>query len=51
LKRLFWYPYGEATTDALRAVTETLSAPSMSDKLASARRLAGSVSKALKEKL
>jgi acyl-CoA reductase-like NAD-dependent aldehyde dehydrogenase len=51
LKRLFWYPYGEATTEALRAVTETLSAPSMSGKLASARRLAGSVSKALKEKL
>jgi acyl-CoA reductase-like NAD-dependent aldehyde dehydrogenase len=51
LKRLFWYPYGEATTDALRAVTETLSAPSMSGKLAAARRFAGSLGKAFKEKL
>ena len=51
LKRLFWYPYGKATTETLRAATETLSAPSLSDKLASARRFAGNVRKAFKEKL
>jgi acyl-CoA reductase-like NAD-dependent aldehyde dehydrogenase len=51
LKRLFWYPYGEATTETLRAVTETLAAPSISEKLAAARRFAGNVGKAFKEKL
>jgi hypothetical protein len=51
LKRLFWYPYGEATTEALRAVTETFAAPSASGKLAAARRFAGNVGKAFKEKL
>jgi acyl-CoA reductase-like NAD-dependent aldehyde dehydrogenase len=50
LKRLFWYPYGEATNEALRAVTETLSAPSMSGKVAAARLFAGKVGKAMKEK-
>ena len=51
LKRLFWYPYGEATSDVLRAVTEALSAPSMTDKLGAARRFAGSVGRAMREKL
>ncbi|MGH2749310.1 MAG: aldehyde dehydrogenase family protein [Actinomycetota bacterium] len=50
-KRLFWYPYGEATTDSLRAVTELFSAPSAGTKLRAARRLAGSIGKAMKEKL
>ena len=51
LKRIFWYPYGEATGDALRAVTELVSAPVIGDKLRAARRLVGSARKAFKEKL
>ena len=51
LKRFFWYPYGEATDDVLRSVTEVLSAPSMTDKLGAARRFAGSVGRAMREKL
>ena len=51
LKRIFWYSYGEATGDALRAVTELVSAPVIGDKLRAARRLVGSARKAFKEKL
>ncbi|CAN5722477.1 aldehyde dehydrogenase family protein [soil metagenome] len=51
LKRLFWYPYGEATSDVLRSVTEVLSAPAMTGKLDAARHFAGSVGRAMKEKL
>ena len=51
MKRIFWYPYGEATSTALRAVTELASAPAMGDRLRAARRLAGSARRAFKEKL
>ncbi|MGH2702636.1 MAG: hypothetical protein ACRDJ2_12790, partial [Actinomycetota bacterium] len=50
-KRIFWYPYGDATELALRSFTETLAAGSGAAKLAAARRFAGSLVGALREKL
>ena len=50
-KRIYWYPYGDATELALRSFTETLAAGSGAAKLAAARRFAGSFVRALREKL
>ena len=51
MKRLWWYPYDEATTRSIRAVAEILSAPTWRQKGSAARTLAGSALHALKNKI
>jgi acyl-CoA reductase-like NAD-dependent aldehyde dehydrogenase len=50
-KRPFWYPYGEATSESLRSVTEAFSAPSLGAKLSAVRRFAGALGRTMREKL
>ncbi len=51
LKRLFWYPYGEATGTAMRSLTELLSAPTVSGKVGAFKSAAANLTKAIKEKI
>lgn len=51
MKKLWWYPYGDATTKTLRAFTELLAAPKMSDKAAALKSAFKSVGEAMREKL
>lgn len=51
LRRLWWYPYDEPTTNTMRAVTELLAAPRVSSKAAALKTLAGEAGNALKSKL
>ena len=51
LKRLWWYPYDEATTAALRAFAEMLSAPTLSEKGAAARTLVVNVARSIRSKI
>lgn len=50
-KRMFWYPYGDATEVALRSLTEAVAARSAGAKLMAAKRFAGTYALAIKEKL
>src|SRR5438093_11250869 len=51
LKRLWWYPYDEATNAALRAFAEMLSAPTLSEKGAAARTLVVNVARSIRSKI
>jgi acyl-CoA reductase-like NAD-dependent aldehyde dehydrogenase len=51
MKRLWWYPYDEATNATLRAATRLLSAPTWPEKVTELRSLLGSAGRALKSKL
>jgi acyl-CoA reductase-like NAD-dependent aldehyde dehydrogenase/sulfur carrier protein ThiS len=51
MKRLWWYPYDEATTGALRAVTELVAAPNVSRKTRALATAASKVGRAIKGKL
>jgi acyl-CoA reductase-like NAD-dependent aldehyde dehydrogenase len=50
-KRLWWYPYDEASTTALRAVAETIAAPGLRKKAEAAGRLLVNARKALGNKI
>ena len=51
LKRLWWYPYDEATNAALRAFAVMLSAPTLSEKGAAARTLVVNVARSIRSKI
>ena len=51
MKRLFWYPYDEATTRTFRAVAELYSAPGARRKLEALGSVLRSAGKAIKGKL
>lgn len=51
LKKLWWYPYGESTTKTLRAITELLSAPKLSDKATAFKSMLENAGEAVREKL
>jgi hypothetical protein len=51
LKRLWWYPYDEATTSALRGVADLLSAPRWNERRDALRRIARSALIAIRAKI
>jgi delta 1-pyrroline-5-carboxylate dehydrogenase len=51
MKRLWWYPYDEATSASFRGLAELLSAPGVGKKLSALRAVAGSAASAMKNKL
>jgi acyl-CoA reductase-like NAD-dependent aldehyde dehydrogenase len=51
MKRLFWYPYDEATTEAFRGLAGVYAAPTMGQKLKALRTVARNGIKAIKQKL
>lgn len=51
MKKLWWYPYGDATTATLRSFTELLSARTVSQRATALKSLVSNVGRALKEKL
>lgn len=51
LKRLWWYPYDEPTTRALRALTDLLAAPGWAERWEAARTLIREARRALPAKL
>ena len=51
LKRLWWYPYDEATVEALHSIATLVSAPSFLGKLRGLRQLLGNIPRALKAKI
>jgi acyl-CoA reductase-like NAD-dependent aldehyde dehydrogenase len=51
MKHLWWYPYDEATTKALRAVAELYGAPTLGGKLKAIGALARNAGRALRGKL
>jgi acyl-CoA reductase-like NAD-dependent aldehyde dehydrogenase len=51
MKRLWWYPYDEATTSSLRAVAGLYGAPTLGEKLEALKSLAKNAGAALKGKL
>jgi acyl-CoA reductase-like NAD-dependent aldehyde dehydrogenase len=51
MKHLWWYPYDDATTKALRAVAELYGAPTLGGKLRAIGTLAANAGKAIKNKL
>ncbi len=51
MKRLWWYPYDEASGATLRGMAELLSAPSLGGKFQAAKKIASAVGPAVKRKL
>lgn len=51
MKRLWWYPYDEASEATIAAFAKVLAAPKLSDKLAGIRALTKNARKAIKGKL
>jgi hypothetical protein len=51
LKRVWWYPYDEATDATLRAFAEVLSAPTFGRRAAATRTLASNAVRALRSKI
>ncbi len=51
MKRLYWYPYGDASSDSMRSLIEMLSAPSRTTRLGAMTRVATGIGKAIREKL
>ena len=51
MKRLWWFPYDEATTTTLREATALLAAPGVGPKAAAARSLLGAVGRSIRSKL
>lgn len=51
MKRLWWYPYDEASENALRGISEVLTAPQMSQKIDGAKRVLRNAGSALRAKL
>jgi acyl-CoA reductase-like NAD-dependent aldehyde dehydrogenase len=51
MKKLWWYPYGDATTTTLRSFTELLSARTMPQRATALKSVLSNVGRALKEKL
>ena len=51
MKRVWWYPYDEATNATLRAAAEALSAPTLKEKAAAARTLFANVGRSIKNKI
>ena len=51
MKRLFWYPYDEATNATFRSIAELYSAPTWGQKLRALKSVTRTVGKALKAKL
>jgi len=51
VKRLWWYPYDDATVRTLRAVTDVIAAPTWGEKVAAARVAARSALSALRSKI
>jgi acyl-CoA reductase-like NAD-dependent aldehyde dehydrogenase len=51
MKRLWWYPYDEASNQSLRGVSEALTAPTLEAKLEGAKKLFANVAPALRSKL
>ncbi|MGH2746996.1 MAG: aldehyde dehydrogenase family protein [Actinomycetota bacterium] len=51
MKRLWWYPYDEASTATLRGLSELLSAPKLPAKVDALKRVLANAPKALKNKL
>jgi succinate-semialdehyde dehydrogenase/glutarate-semialdehyde dehydrogenase len=51
LKRLWWYPYDQATTQSLRALAEALSAPKTTQRLRAVMSLAANAGRSLRGKI
>lgn len=51
MKRLWWYPYDDASENSLRGISEFLTAPKLSQKVDGAKRLAGNIRTAFRAKL
>ena len=51
MKRIFWYPYDDATTTALRSVAELYSAPGLARKLRAVGPVLRSARRAIRDKL
>jgi acyl-CoA reductase-like NAD-dependent aldehyde dehydrogenase len=51
MKRLWWYPYDEPTTSALRSFAEMVSSPTMSKKASALRSLLSNAGRAIKNKI
>ncbi|HVE75892.1 MAG TPA: aldehyde dehydrogenase family protein, partial [Actinomycetota bacterium] len=51
LRRLWWYPYDQASVQTLRGLTEAASAPTLAEKVEGAKKFAGNVAAALRRKL
>ena len=51
MKKLWWYPYDDATTSALRALAELLSSPKLEDRRWALRELGRSAGRAIRSKI
>jgi hypothetical protein len=51
MKRLWWYPYDEASATTLRSFAEAISARDLTTKVRAAGRLAANVGKAVRNKI
>ena len=51
MKKVWWYPYDDATTETLRAFTDAIAAPTLAEKAKAVRIVAGSFTRAVKNKL